>query len=618
MYKTKQPPVSILHCSLILLLLQCLFFTPLFAQPKTKMSFVVSVPDPSNHLFHVQLTYTGAMKKSLRFFMCSWTPGFYEIADFGGAVSNFSATNKSGKALDWKKGAEGTWDVESDGKSSLMLSYDVKADNPFIANANLNENYGYFVTGAIFMYLNEELKHPLTVQIKPYKEWPQTVATGLDQWAAGSNIFLVQNFDVLYDSPFLMGKLEKFPSTLVKGKPLQFIGHDMAPFDRKEFMANLTKIANSASKIIGEVPYNHYTFLGVGMNIHGFGGIEHLNSVSLIMANSGKLLAQPEQKENLYSLLAHEYFHLYNVKRIRPIALGPFDYTKENYTNMLWVSEGFTDYYEYLIMRRAGLMSAERVLENYEEHIRNYENTPGHLYQSVIQASRGIWAQRGIPQQRTPEEMAKTISVYDKGCALGMLLDLKIRHETHNRQSLDDVMRSLYKKYYQTKKRGFTDHEFQQECELIAGVSLKEVFSYANTVTPVNYPKYLAYAGLAIDTMTRALPGLTMGAEVKYSKTDSTLIVRSITWPSSAFNAGLKAGDKISMINGVSADQQSYDNLMKSKTSGDEVQLQVISGKEKRPVSVVLHKKEEKSFKIAPLAHPDALQSAIYKDWLRK
>lgn len=610
--------ISRIFAGSAMLLFSCgAFSIPAFAQSATKMSFLVSVPTPSNHLYHVQVHCTLVSRPTLQFRMCAWTPGFYEIQNFGSAVSNFSATAESGKTLTWKKSADSTWDVQTIGNAGIILNYDVRADNPFIANANLDENYGYFVPGALCMYLNEALSHPLTIQIKPYQGWPNRVATGLDPVAGKSTTYLVKNFDVLFDSPFLMGKLELFPATSVKGKLVQFIGYHMGHFDRKQFINTLTRISTSASKIIGVVPYNHYTFLGIGLPFHGFGGIEHLNSASLLMANDSALLTQPKIKERMYSFLAHEYFHLYNVKRIRPVALGPFDYTRENYSNMLWVSEGFTDYYEYLILRRAGLMTTGRVLANYQEHIRNYENTPGHLYQTLTQSSRGIWAQRGKPQERTPEEVAKTISVYDKGCALGMLLDLKIRHETGNRRSLDDVMRDLYQQYYLVKKRGFTDLEFQQECEAVAGVPLKELFSYSTTLNSVNYPKYLAYAGLAIDTVTRALPELTMGAEVRYNPADTSLTVRNITWPSSAFNAGIKTGDKIVMIGNSRVSQQLYDSLMTSKHAGDLLEIHFRRDKQVKTATIKLTTHYEKSFRMTALVHPDALQVAVYKSWLR-
>ena len=164
---------------------------------------------------------------------------------------------------------------------------------------------------------------------------------------------------------------------------------------------------------------------------------------------------------------------------------------------MLWVSEGFTVYYEYLILQRAGLMTREEVLGQFSAAISNYENIPGHLVQSATEASFDTWIQffnRGDNAANT------TISYYDKGCALGMLLDLEIRHATQNRRSLDDVMRALYRTYYLEKERGFTDEEFCEVCEKIAGIPLAEIFEYASTVKEVDYAKYLAYAGLQIDT----------------------------------------------------------------------------------------------------------------------
>jgi predicted metalloprotease with PDZ domain len=468
-----------------------------------KMAFKVTMENPSSHLYHVTLKYSHTKKEDLDFKMCTWTPGFYEIVDFAAAVKDFKATSADGHPLTWAKDSS-TWKVHTENNKDVIINYDVKAVEPFIGNVNLDENYGYIIPGGLFMYLESELRHPVTIEIQPYSGWDKLVATGLDTIPGKSNVFYAADFDILYDSPFLMGKLEVFPSFTVKGIPHQFIGYNLGEFDRNLFMADLQKIVEQTSNFIGDIPYSHYTFLAVGHKGSGSGGIEHLNSSSLLIGNNN--LLTPGYKEHFYTFLSHEYFHLYNVKRIRPIELGPFDYSKENYTTLLWVSEGITDYYAYLGVRAAGLGNDEYVLKSMEEHIKNYENIPGHLYQSAAAASKGIWAIRGNPFTRTDKERDSTISVYDKGCILGLMIDFKIRYETNNKHSLDDVMKNLYKKYYQERKRGFTDLEFQKECELVASVPLKEVFSYANTVTPVNYPKYFAYAGLHIDTVTHLAP----------------------------------------------------------------------------------------------------------------
>ncbi len=198
----------------------------------------------------------------------------------------------------------------------------------------------------------------------------------------------------------------------------------------------------------------------------------------------------------MLKFLGHEYFHNYNVKRIRPYELGPFDYGRENRTNLLWMSEGLTVYYEYLIVRRAGLMSDDELLASIADNINTIENDPGRQYQSLSQSSYETWDDG--PFGNKPGSTDKSISYYEKGPIIGMLLDFSIRNATDNKKSLDDVMRFLYRQYYKKLNRGFTDAEFQEACEDIAGISLSSEFEYVNTIKEIDYKKYLTLAGLNI------------------------------------------------------------------------------------------------------------------------
>ena len=215
-----------------------------------------------------------------------------------------------------------------------------------------------------------------------------------------------------------------------------------------------------------------------------------MNSAAMFSTLSGP--QNPALNKGWLSFVAHEYFHLFNVKSIRPIALGPFDYSRENFTNMLWLSEGGTVYYEYIILNRAGFLSRDECLENFSSAIAKYENNPAHLTQSVADASYNAWTQSFFGGEGE-------ISYYDKGLGICVLLDLKIRHETKNNSSLDDVMRTCYNTFYKEKNRGFTDLEFQQVCENTAGVSLSELFDYVYSTKEIDYQKYFAYAGLIIE-----------------------------------------------------------------------------------------------------------------------
>ncbi|HCC32150.1 MAG TPA: peptidase M61, partial [Marinilabiliales bacterium] len=246
--------------------------------------------------------------------------------------------------------------------------------------------------------------------------------------------------------------------------------------------------------IIGEIPYKQYTFIGIGP---GLGGIEHLNNT--IVCFDGNSLNTPEGRIRMLLFLGHEYFHNYNVKRIRPYELGPFDYETENRTNLLWVSEGFTVYYEYLMLFRAGLINENQLISKLEEDINALEQNPGRHYQSLIQASYSTWEDGPFGKQG--EAAKRSISYYQKGPVMALLLDFAIRKASNNEKSLDHVMQFLYGEYYIKKNRGFTDAEFQMTCERIAGKFLSGVFEYTSTTKEIDYNAYLNFAGLTLDSL---------------------------------------------------------------------------------------------------------------------
>jgi predicted metalloprotease with PDZ domain len=296
----------------------------------------------------------------------------------------------------------------------------------------------------------------------------------------------------LYDCPILIGDLETLPSFNVRGIEHRFIGYKMGSFNRNLFMQYLKKTVEAAVAVIGDIPYEQYTFIGIGP---GRGGIEHLNNCTISF--DGKGLDKPEAMPGMMHFIAHEYFHHYNVKRIRPFELGPFNYDKGNRTNLLWVSEGLSVYYEYLIVKRAGLTDANTLLKAFSGNINAVENNPGRAYQSLQQASYSTWSDG--PFGNIGNEPGKTISYYDKGPLVGLLLDFEIRNATQNKKSLDDVMRFLYFNYYKEKGRGFTEAEFQSACEATAGISLSSIFEYVYTTKELKYDQYLAKGGLLIE-----------------------------------------------------------------------------------------------------------------------
>jgi predicted metalloprotease with PDZ domain len=576
------------------------------APPEGTMAFTVSMDRPNTHYYHVAFRCEGLKGQTLDFKMPAWTPGYYMVMDYARNVLDFQAENGVGKPLPWEKTAKNTWRVTTGGATSVVVSYEVYAFARSVAESNLDDSQGFISPTGVFMHVAGRIRHPVTVTVQPFKDWTG-IATGLDPVDGRPNTYSAPDFDILYDSPLLVGNLETLPFE-VHGVPHAFTGVGLGSFDRAKLVSDLRRMVESAVSLFGEIPYRHYVFLSIGP---GGGGLEHLNSVALTF--NAASLSTPAGYKNFLSFISHEYFHNFNVKRIRPIALGPFDYDRENFTNLLWVSEGITVYYEDIVLNRAGLLGRDEVLERFRSSIARYENSPGHLFQSATQSSFDTWIRffnRGGNAANT------TISYYDKGAALGLLLDLKIRHETNNRKSLDDVMRALYQKFYKDKKRGFTDAEFREVCESTAGVPLAEIFVYASTVKDIDYPRYLALAGLEIDLQPKDLPGAYFGAAAQDQ--DGRLVATNIEWDSPASRAGLSVQDEILAVDGVRlSGARGLSEAFGRKKPGDTVKVLIARRGVVREVEVVLGKKTERNFEMKPIANPDPLQAAILKDWLK-
>jgi len=325
-------------------------------------------------------------------------------------------------------------------------------------------------------------------------------------------------------------------------------------------------------------------------------------------------LQSPAGYKNWLAFIAHEYFHHYNVKRIRPVALGPFDYDRENYTRMLWVSEGITVYYEYIILKRAGLLSTEEFFDRISSTIARYENIPGSKVQSAVESSFDTWIQFF---SRSEETANTTISYYDKGAILGLLLDLKMRHETQNKYSLDDLMRVLYRRYYQEKKRGWTDAEFRAEAEALARCSLAEIFDdYAASVKEVDYQKYFAYAGLEIDTSWHELPGVDLGLTTQTA--EGNLLIASVLKGSTAQEAGLSARDEIIAVNGRRVSPRNFESLLSAHKPGEKIRLLIARRNRLQELEATLAAKKERPFRIKPASQPGQLEAEILRSWLAK
>src|SRR5712671_5848981 len=461
----------------------------------SNISFTVAMPRPYTHLFEIEMR--AKIPANLQvpnesdLVMPVWTPGSYLIREFERHVQDFAA-DVDGRPLEWTKVNKNTWRIKTGGARQWRATYHVYANELSVRTSELNSDHAFWNNATLLMYPAGHLKAPSTLHVVPAKDWK--IATGLPEVKGKPNSFHAENFDVLYDSPVEVSNFKQLDFQ-VRGVAHRIVIDGEGNYDPERLRRDVQKIVEAETAMFGGIPYHDYTFI-LHLRSNTGGGLEHLNSTALGFKRFG--FATEDGYRKFQALVAHEFFHLWNVKRIRPDALGPFDYTKENYTRLLWVAEGITDYYGQLMPRRAGLISDQTYLDQLAKRIQSFEETPGRGKMSAEESSFDSWIKLYRPDENS---INSQISYYDKGELLGLLLDLDIRRRTHGAKSLDDVMRYLYDEFYK-KGRNYTPADMQRACELMAGASLDQFFSRyvrgRDELEPI-YNEILAGAGLRLE-----------------------------------------------------------------------------------------------------------------------
>jgi predicted metalloprotease with PDZ domain len=533
-------------------------------------------------------------------------------------VQDFAA-DASGRALDWTKVNKDTWRVKTGGARQWRATYRVYANELTVRTSELNSDHAFWNNAALLMYPDGRLDAPSTVRVVPQSGW--RVATGLPEVTGHPNTFRAENFDILYDSPFEVSDFKELKFE-VRGVPHRIVIDGEGNYDSERMRTDVRKIVAAETAMFGTIPYQNYTFI-LHLRSNTGGGLEHLNSTALGFRRFN--FSTEKNYRSFLSLVAHEFFHLWNVKRIRPDALGPFDYTKENYTRLLWVAEGITEYYGNLMVRRAGLLSDQGYLDHLAQQIQEFQETPGRQVMSAEGASFDSWIKFYRPDENTVNSQ---ISYYDKGELLGLLLDLDIRRRTNNARSLDDVMRYLYTEFFQ-KGRNYTPEDFQKACELMAGASLDQFFSRyvrgREELEPV-YNQMLAGAGLRLEQAgigiglgdsDRIVPlkGF-LGADFEDKPDGDFVVIKSVRAGTPAYEQGLNAKDKIISLDGARVDKDTFEALIAAKRPGATVRITVFRFDDVRTFDIRLAGRVDAPYRIVRLPNAGAEQKRIYQAWL--
>ena len=448
---------------------------------------------PAEHYLNVEMTYVPSGKKpaDVTFRMPVWAPGYYRIMDFPKYLSDFSATDGKGQPVRWEKTGKNGWKV--DAADTLRIRYRVYANARSVAESRVQEDMAFIAPNGVFMHVQGDVKHPVDVSFDMPASWSR-ISTALD---GKDGTYTAPDFDVLYDSPLLLGN--HYSNTFEhEGHLYEFALETPQGFEESPIAQDFLKGVSASTALFGSTAYDHYHLLLLGP---GGGGLEHQASQACYTAGHWDFDTR-ESYLSMLRFLTHEYFHNYNVKAIRPIELGPFDYDREVFTPMLWISEGFTVYYESKVLVDAGVETEQEHLDFLSSYIRDTQNTEGRRHMSMRQSSYDIWL-NFFPAASNSGET--TISYYVKGPVIGLLFDATIQRMTGGQRSLDDLMRLLYNRYYREQGRGFTEEEFWACAEEIAGGPVPELRRYVDTTDEIDYESILTPFGLTLDRTTWTL-----------------------------------------------------------------------------------------------------------------
>ncbi|MFM8392515.1 MAG: M61 family metallopeptidase, partial [Acidobacteriota bacterium] len=357
-----------------------------------EISYRLAFPQPQTHLYEVTMTIGQVTRGEVEVSMPTWTPGSYLQREFARHVQDFAASDGSGQPLRWTKIDKATWRVASGASAgsprTVKVFYRVYANELATQTSHLDADHAYFNGTSVFMYVQGAKDQPHRLKFEPPAGWQVTTPLGLAPEADG--YFTAPSYDVLADSPTEIGK-HKLLTFNVRNKVHRVSIYGRFQFDEKRLTDDLARIVEENAKLFGSLPYEHYQFLiavqpGIG------GGTEHINAN--ISMTSPEAFTSEAGYRRFLGLESHEFFHTWNVKRLRPVALGPFDYQRENYTRGLWVAEGITSYYGDLILRRAGMISAAEYLGGLAGVVAGYESQPGRLKQSAEVSSFDTWIEQ--------------------------------------------------------------------------------------------------------------------------------------------------------------------------------------------------------------------------------
>jgi len=559
--------------------------------------YAVTLFNLDQHLLHIHLEIPpGEADHDLQ--LPVWN-ALYQVRDFAQYVNWMRVRTPGGRVLEVRELDKSRWHITG-AKEGAFVDYEIYADSPGPFGAQVNSHHAFLNLAEILMYPVDERSRKDVISFEIPSGWH--IATPLPGPA-----FEAENYDRLVDSPVEIGDFKEADFDESGGHFRVIVDADPADYDMQNIVGQLHKMVAAATSWMNDRPFDYYMFLYHFPRGPAGGGMEHAYSTAIEM-NAGMMKQSPE---SLAGVTAHEFFHLWNVKRIRPQTLEPADYTKENYTRALWFSEGVTSTAEGIIELRAGLLDEKQYLQRLSEQITELERRPAHLTQSAEESSLDAWLE-GNAYYRRPE---RSISYYNKGELLGIMLDLAVRDASHGEASLRDVMQWMNSNYAKRGRYFDDSNGVREAAEAVSHADLSSFFAkYVAGTEEIPWDNFLRSVGLHVETGSSTLPDPGFVASRNF---DGPISVGAVTAGSDAERAGLQVGDVILQVQGKNVGEQSRQELAQLNP-GDTLSLKVRGRRGgERELKWKVGSRQEISYEVKDLNQVTAAQSARRTAWLK-
>ncbi len=605
--------------------------------PGRVTTFVVRMPRPETHLFEIEMSIPiptfGGTGTSFDLVLPSWAPGSYLVRDFARHVRDLTVEARDGHPCRVEKVEKNRWRVETASKDlegPFQARYRVYANDLSVRTSHLDASHGYGNGSNLFFYVEGRKDELQAARFELPAGWKVAIALPEEQ-----GLYRASNYDELVDSPFECGTHRNFDFD-VRGKRHTLAIWGSGNEDPVRLVRDLGRLVEAGAALFGGLPYERYLFI-LHLAPDARGGLEHRASQTVGMS-PWKFKPESAYRQSLL-LFSHEFFHTWNVKRIRPSALGPFDYTREVYTRDLWVMEGLTSYYEGLLLVRAGLLTPKQLFAEWTRNLKAHRETPGTYVQSLELASFDAWIRHYRPDENSTNVAE---SYYRRGALVGLALDLLLRAGTRGAASLDDVLLSLWKDFGVCGE-GYPEGHFEVAVEKIApGVPVTKFFDdYVRGVGTPDFESLVKAAGLVLARRPEAEDKPDQAAEPgndesskeqengkdgipkrsdfgwKTKKEDGRLVVAEVYSGRAAYEAGLNAGDELVALNGLKVDEDAVKRIERDQRSGERILVTVFRRGVLREIPLLLGEREAFRYELKEDPNATLDEKAFFESWLK-